>query len=347
MSKNHGIKKLIFAIIFICSCNNALVEIPNVTTNKKVSYSIISVIHADANYLFHKNGVAKNANKVALAKSKRIAENAKNGEVFIFHQKPERKAWLFFPKKDREWFHYKNGELVNKGKYSPVDWGFTQESKIYNTQSAVNEISRKPMLMYFGHEIPTFTRMYHQSQKPALFNVPIFADGVSAFHENFSLIGISTCNNGNPLVMNALKDKAEYVVASPQNLHLSYLDMDAFMELEKNQDITNNELAISLAESSFDRLSSELETTVTVGVYSLNEINDGISDFADAYSKYINRNKANSYFSDNIDCKNVEALKDFIPKNGVQLYYEASMFGSKVINQNHSGWGCKNLPIKN
>ena len=63
-------------------------------------YSLISIIHADANYLYHVDGQAKKANDEALKESIETAQNAKHGEVFIFHQKPERKAFFLFPRKE-------------------------------------------------------------------------------------------------------------------------------------------------------------------------------------------------------------------------------------------------------
>lgn len=330
-------------IILLCSCNKELVKQPDLTTQIDVQYSIISIIHADADYLYHEAGTARKADEEALQKSIKMAEKAQNGEVFIFHQKPEKKAWFIFPKKDREWYHYKNGVLINKGKYSPMDGGFQQESNLYTQHSAYKEGDRKPILMYFGHEIPTFQRNYHHSQTENEFNSSIFSESLKKFSNNFELIGLSTCNNGNPLLMNSLLNKAEVVVASPQNLHLSYLEVSAFSVLETKPTIKGKALADSVAHSSFMRLSNQLQTTVTVSIYSLQELRAELPYFAEVYQNYIQQNEANNYFSDNIDCAAIEKLTQYVPVNGVKTYYKAPAFGRSASKNNHSGWGCKDL----
>mgnify|MGYP001627872829 CR=1 FL=1 len=334
---------LFFVAILFCGCNNALVEKPISEKNEIPRYSIISVIHADADYLFHKDGKAHQANEKALEKSIKIAEQAEEGEVFIFHQKPEKKAWLVFPKKDREWYHYKNGVLINKGLYSPLNGGLETEALLYKKYSEVENIVRKPMLMYFGHEIPTFKRTYHQSQENEKFDVQIFSKDISTLSNEFGIIGVSTCNNGNPLLIHSLNDLADFVVASPQNLHLSYLDMGMFRMLETKPEISEKELADSLALSSFKRLKEELQTTITVSIYDLKKLKSKLPLLVENYDKYIKENKVNPYFSDNIDCASIESLAAYLPEKGITTYYRSSAFGRNNSSVKHSGWGCKDL----
>lgn len=331
---------LIFICIWVftgCSSTKTLESIED----QEIQYSLISVIHADANYLFHENGVSKKADKVALKKLIALAEKAEHGEVFIFHQKPERRAFLFFPKKDRVYYHYKNGILVNSGKYSPTDGGFTKESELYKALSQ-NPTSQKTYFAYFGHEIPTFTnRAYHRSSPEMEFSTEIFSNHLQSFSSDIALTILSTCNNGSPLMMERLKDVTQTVIASPQNLHLSYLSLDKFELLESKPQISTHILADSIAQDSFSKLSSFLQTMVTVAVYSLDETRDYTTALSLKYEQHLKSVKAKPLFTNNADCKNIELLDSVMDTTGVNIYFKPASFGRKAGDSTHSGWGCK------
>jgi hypothetical protein len=323
-----------------CSSSSNMTDSSVESISKNSDYSLIYMIHGDANYLYHDNGEDYNADEQALQDALEIARKATSGEVFVFHQKPERKILGLFPKKDRVVYHFVNGYLLNKQKYSPADGGFTTEAELYNFLSTAD--GDRSFFFYFGHEIPTFsTQSYHSSQSNKAFNTDIFSDHLSLFNTYFDLIALSTCNNGNAKMMAALSDKADFVIASPQNLHLSYLSLSKLELLENDPELETSLLADSLAKDSYDKLTSTLQTMVTVGVYDLSKINDYSSELAENYSDYLEDVSAKPRFTDNIDCAKIPLLSSTINSSGVTLYYKSSAFGRKTNQKTHSGWGCK------
>lgn len=299
------------------------------------------IIHADANYTYHVDGKRHSADKEALDKALETARKATHGEVFIFHQKREKNRFLFFPQKNREWYQFRGGALIAEGKYSPKKGGIEKEAEIYKNRAAAQ--SSKKMLFYFGHEIPSKTSLvYHQSRPESLFNTRIFTEGISKFEDRFSLLMLSTCNNGNPLMAGKLIGKADFLVASPRNLHLSYLDTDALQLLESKPEMSAEALADSLARQSFERLSGQLQTMVTTAVYDLDIVSAYITDYAADYSRYLDTVEQKSLFTDNADCNALPVFrKSAIPEKGVHLYFKPPAFGKEASLENHSVWGCK------
>lgn len=308
----------------------------------EVQYSLIYVIHGDANYTYHRNGNLRKANLDALNRAIETAKQAKHGEVFIFHQKPERKLLFLFPQKDRLMYHFRHGELVGGQSYSPIEGGLKAEANLYNRQKA--EKTGRSFFLYFGHEIPSGSPylMYHWSQPYLRFNTEIFANDLSLFQDHFNMVVLSTCNNGNPLMAQELSGKTDYMVASPQNLHLSHLLDSPLLQLESDPNISTGKLANSLAKQSFDRLAGFLQTTVTVGVYNLNELQPEIHSLAQTYRRHLDTIQQKSLFVDNVDCKTLPEFDAPLPSDGITLYYQPPAFGVNSSSMNHSGWGCKN-----
>lgn len=309
---------------------------------KEIRYTLVYVIHGDANYTYHRNGNLRKADLDALNRAIETAQHAEHGEVFIFHQKPERKLLFLFPQKDRLMYHFRNGELVGGTSYSPIEGGLKAEANLYNRQKA--ETAGRTVFLYFGHEIPSGSPyfVYHQSQPYFRFNTDIFSDDLSLFQNHFNLVVLSTCNNGNPLMAQELSGVADYLVASPQNLHLSHLTDSPLQQLESDPGVSTRKLANSIAKQSFDRLSDFLQTMVTVGVYDLNEIQPQIHSLAQAYRSHLDTIKQQSLFVDNMDCREILNFSRPLPQDGITLYYQPPAFGTKSGAADHSGWGCKN-----
>ncbi len=325
-------------VLSACSATNQSID----DTKSEVRYSLIYVIHGDANYTYHRNGNLRKADLDALNRAIETARKAKNGEVFIFHQKPERKLLFLLPQKDRLMYHFKNGKLVGGESYSPIDGGLKAEANLYNRRKAQN--SGRSIFLYFGHEIPSGkpNLVYHRSQPHLRFNTEIFSDDLALFKNHFDLTVLSTCNNGNPVTIRELSGLTDYLVASPQNLHLSHLIDSPLLQLESNPNIPSDELAHSVAEQSFERLSSFLQTMVTIGVYNIDEIQPRIHPIAQTYQTHLNDIQQSSLFVDNVDCRSIPELRQNLPQDGVTLFYQPPSFGVASTQNNHSGWGCKN-----
>jgi len=333
-------KVLSFILLFVLAACSTVDK----TTREPIpeaDYTLVFMVHGDANYTYHENGERYRADERMIDEAIARGKASTNGEVFIFHQKPEGKRFFVVPKKDRVWYHFRGGELTGKGAYSPKGGGFEAEAEIY--KSMASEQGRK-MFLYFGHEIPSqasFT--YHNSQPKQRFNTRIFTEDITLFEDKFDLVVLSTCNNGNPLMASGLTGKSRYLVASPRDLHLSYMDTRALQELEERPSITTGTLADSLAKDSFKRLSEQLQTLVTVGIYDLDVIDTYIHTWADTYSTYLEKLDQESLFRDNTECNKLDIFTDkSIPVSGTSLYFEAPAFGREAGRSTHSVWGCKN-----
>lgn len=326
-------------LLFFAGCSATQQSVDEEQT--EVRYSLIYVIHGDANYTYHRNGNLRKADLDALNRAIDTAKQAKDGEVFIFHQKPERKPLFLFPKKDRVMYYFRNGELVGGETYSPILGGLQAEANLYNKYKT--KTSDRSIFLYFGHEIPSkaLNLVYHQSQPYVRLSTEIFANDLPRFENHFNLVVLSTCNNGNPLMIQELSGIAETLVASPQNLHLSHLTDSSLHQLESNPEISTEELANSIAKQSFERLSEFLQTMVTVGVYDLGEIRPQIRSLAQAYRSYLDTIQQNSLFVDNVDCRTIPEFRQTLPQSGVTLYFQPPAFGSESGVTSHSGWGCK------
>merc|ERR1711965_502537 len=74
-----------------CTGSRSLNKQVPVNKDTAPDYSLIYVIHGDGDYLYHDDGKAIKADEHAVKKAYSVALKAHHGEVFIFHQKPERK----------------------------------------------------------------------------------------------------------------------------------------------------------------------------------------------------------------------------------------------------------------
>ncbi|MGK7371669.1 MAG: hypothetical protein ACNS64_15765, partial [Candidatus Halalkalibacterium sp. M3_1C_030] len=147
------------ALAFGCTPAKNLTFADKKNKIKNIDYSVTYLIHGDADYLYHDSlGNALQADEEVLAEAKRIGREAKNGEVLIFHQRPEKKVLWLFPKKDRYFFYYRNGKLIDRTTYSPSDLPeskiFSSESRLYKQYASNSDSLHSNILLYFGHEIP-------------------------------------------------------------------------------------------------------------------------------------------------------------------------------------------------
>ena len=313
-------------------------------------YTITYIIHGDANYLYHDaDGNALQADEHILSEAKKVAEQATKGEVFIFHQQPERKILWLFPKKDRQFFYYRNGEKIYEQKYSPGSktQPFTAEAEMYSQlhSTGPDTASHKNVILYFGHEVPQHQRgPYHLSRPDAVFDTESFSQGLHRFlqpgENKFDLAVLSTCNNGTPAMIHALSPFTDYVLASPQNLHLSHIDTQALQTLNQAGSVSTQKLADDMAKDTYQRLTSFLQTMVTLSVYDTDRLRSYLPGFNQDYSSYLVNQPAPSPVADNIDCATLSFFDDQF-KDGLQVWYKPPQFGSKRKAASYSGWGCR------
>jgi hypothetical protein len=101
--------------LFITGCSHTAVlsEDYMPEDERDVNYSVIDYIHADSDYLYHNaEGKPIRENSEVFAAVMNVGEEAHSGEVFIYHQRPERKTLGLFPRRSSRFFQYRNGELI-------------------------------------------------------------------------------------------------------------------------------------------------------------------------------------------------------------------------------------------
>lgn len=345
--RNFIIYVLFYSLLILVSGCTSSGKIVPLQQESSIKYSIIFIIHADANYLYHdKNGIAMRADEKVLKEAMQTAEQASDGEIFIFHQKPERKFLWLFRQKSREFLLYRNGKPAGTQAYSPSsDSLLFSESNIYQTYRVNSRDSVPVFFLYFGHEIPAENgRGYHHSQPGVALNVPSFAEGMGNFipdnRAKFSLAALSTCNNGTPQIAAALADKTDYLLASPQNLHLSHLDTKALSMLENDVMPAGDQLGEAIAEDTYHRLTESVFTGITLALYDLNQLKSYVTTFAeihDAKTDSLNRYSVN----DNTDCSRRDFFHESDYTEGVKSWFWPPQFGPDANRTSHSGWGCR------
>lgn len=339
MNQPAKLLPLLFVLLLLlgsCTVTQSLQD----NSSGRADYTLLFIIHGDAGYSYHLNGKKYEADKQALKRAQELGGKAGNGEVLIFHLRPEKKRFFFFPAKDRMFYHYRNGRLVEKRAYSPEPSGLlTREAGWYREKKAAGD--KREVLLYFGHEIPTFDiKVYNQSQPEKEFNIRDFTNSLYLFGGDFDLTILSTCNNGNPLTARLISEQSDFMVASPQNLHLSHLRPARLHLLETQPDIPTRALADSVARHSFEVMDSYLQTMITIGAYDLNTISNYIESLSAAYEEHLLKADKPAPFEDNVDCKDLGLGEGLLKTEGIKLYFKAPAFGRKAGMQNHSGWGC-------
>ena len=347
-------KKVLFFLSFVTllSCSyNARVEKPSLSekTGKKEysRYSIVFIIHGDDSYVYHDNkGNRYYADRRALAQAKAVGQSLNNSEVFIFHLKPKAKFLFFFEKKDGNSFYYRNGELHKKQNYfwAKTDSAFGFESRFYSIYSNQSRHT-KSLLFYYGHEIAEIkNQVYNKSHPNQRFSMPIFARGLENLYTTqldrgkpVDLLTLSVCYGGTPGIISTLSKYTRYVLTSPGNLHLSYIDSKLLIPLLNNSSDDFKNTVEKYVRVAFNHLKERTETMVSLGLYDTSVLEKNLGPLISAYSKQMNQVTTMARC---VDCQTDSVLKDLLPENGVQVFYRAPRFGKAKNKHTHSGWGC-------
>ncbi len=333
---------LLWIGISFCTTKDAIVQ-----DQSKVLYSIIYLIHGDADYMYYdENGKSIRADENALKEAQTIAEKMISGEVFIFHQRPEKKWLWVIPRKDRRMWYYRNGKLTDNQKYSPHKdrVTFSAESELFRNYDHSKK-STIQYLFYFGHQIPRQNgQSYDRSRPSVAVDAVTVAEGLRSFlldsSEKFKLIVLSTCNNGTPTMVNMLRPIADVLLASPQDLHLSYIATKAISLIEYETNAKAREIAYAMAQDTFQRLSESVQTEISLSVYELGLINPNNEQIFTAYRSYLSNSNPKDP-NENIDCAKLPFFNDFDYSTGVHTWYRTAQFGRRASTFSHSGWGCE------
>jgi hypothetical protein len=315
-------------------------------------YSIVCVIHGDGDYLFHDtSGNEYMADEEALAGAKRVAGENPHAEVFIFHQRPTRQVLFLFPLRDGEFYYYRGGRLIAQESY----WRDQERSRLepevelYHRFRAGNLRDQVSVFLYCGHEIPELGGTGYDASYPERpFTVRGLADGLQDFTRDsarFDLMVLSTCFGGTPYTIGALGSAARYVIASPENLHLSYFDFRPLERLDLAlQDGNVLAFANSFARQAFDRLTGDIQTAVSVAVYDIERVQDYLRSvrgmYEHSWSAVGGETQAARASIEHCDCADLPAYVLPTMHAGVDVLYRPARFGRSQYKQAHSGWEC-------
>ena len=315
-------------------------------------YSIVFVIHGDGEYLYHDTGGTEyQADEEALAEAKRIALRNPRAEVFVFHQIPRKHFLFLFPIHDGEFYYYRNGRLIANESYwrdqgqSPLD----PELTLYRRYRAGNQRPLESLFLYCGHEIPEFGGTGYDASFPDRpFTVRDLAVGLRGFagdSARFDLLVLSTCFGSTPYSIATLGPFARYIIASPDNLHLSYFDLHALERLDLNlQGGDVPAFAKKFAHQSFDRLTKDIQTAVSVAVFDVDRVQGFLHSVRMTYDRTLTALEGGTQSSaadiERCDCADIPAYALPTLNEGVEVLYRPARFGRSKNKQSHSGWEC-------
>ena len=313
------------------------------------SYSLVFIIHGDGDYVYHDNrGKVRKADEHALNGAIQVALRNPEAEVYIFHQRPARFAFFFFRLQDGDFRYYRNGQLIVEDTYwrSNGPSRFDSEVKLYQQYSAVHTVESAKFFLYYGHEISEFSGVGYDSSYPdRSFNVRDLSEGLKNFtgdSTKFDLLVLSTCFGGTPHTIASLAPFTRTIVASPENLHLSYLDLHLFEQIGvyvRNDDISR--FAEFYARQAFNRLSDELQTAVTVAVYDLDRTRKYLNSVDSIYMLKLAELQSRAPAGiEYVDCEEESSYVMPGMNDGVYVLYRAAQFGRSKNKRSHSGWQC-------
>ena len=321
-------------------------------SSTSVSYSIMFVIHGDGDYLYHDTGGKEyNADEETLEGATLVALQNPQAEVFIYHQRPKKHFLFFFPLPDGEFYYYRNGRLIANESYwrDNEQSRFEPEVELYRRFRAENQRDMVRMFVYSGHEIPEFGGTGYDASYPdrafTVHDLQAGLDGFTRDSKKFDLIVLSTCFGGTPYTIDALGSFARYIIASPDNLHLSYFDLQTMERLDRSVRFESiSAFAERFARVAFDKLTRNIQTSVSVAVYDVDSVKQFLHSVHPVYDRTLTALKEGTQASvlatEHCDCADLPAYVLPTMSAGVEVLYRPARFGRSRGKQNHSGWEC-------
>jgi hypothetical protein len=319
-----------------------------------VPLQFIYVIHGDAGYSYYgRDGKRRQADAEAVAQAKNVAREAGDAQVFLFHQRPHRFLGMV-PADDGLMRLYRNGKLAGSEKYRRAGTrdAMQAEGDLYRKYASP---ARHRIFLYFGHEIPADSappsRPYSRSKPRLAFNLASFTEAVRGFGPGlrpdakpFDLLVLSTCHGGTAAVTSALAPYADFLLASPGDLHLTYLDSRAAVRLVRERPLSSDANAESwgkaLASDSFAQLCENTATSVTVALYETDKAAAYLQAHRDAWAGAGMTGSAGASGAAYRDCAAIPGFGPGGLEAGVTLLYRAPLFGADKGKAFQSGWEC-------
>jgi hypothetical protein len=295
---------------------------------------ILYVVHGNANYTYHDDeGRRHLADIEAVAQALEVARRSTRAEVFIFHQKRTRFLGIF-PGPAGRMIHYRNGAPLEDTAYGGSGQGdFAAEAALFHRLSRApwlpacgpDSTGPQALFVYFGHEIAAA----EAARGLARFAAPCGA------HRPFSLVVLSACHGGTPAMARALAPYSDYLLASPGELHLSYLDTRPLAEGLGEAPQAPRNLGDTLARASFARLKKKTVTAISLALYDTKKASAYLEEHRAAWET-----AAAAPLHAYNDCSELAGFGPGGSASGAEVLYRPSRFGVDRSKSFHSGWEC-------
>jgi hypothetical protein len=332
-----------FSLLILLSGCSGVVSVPEASEESPRSLAltqrIVVIVHGDASYLYHApDGTAHEADKETLREAFAAARSLPQAEVFIFHQRPNDPLFGLFPRDDGTLYHFRHGRLLRQTTYdqdrrTPLG---AEASLLRAHRTPVPDTSLFTAALYYGHAVPERPRPgYHRSRAPIPFGMEQLAGGLERLSPStpFDALVLSTCDSGTPSSIATLAPHARSVVASPGDLHLSFVDADLLPSLSKTS--TPEDWTQQFAEQAFNRLTERVTTAVTLATYDL----ERAAPIARRLAQQVVPDTSTSPTgARHADCRRV--LDAPVDTSGVRVWHRPARFGPHADRDTHSGWGC-------
>jgi hypothetical protein len=321
----------------------------------EIKSTLVFFIHGDGSYLYHDaKGKRLEADKVILRQAIVMAQSCPRAEVFIFHQKPRRK-WLFLiDRPDGSFYYFRNGAQLASGSYhrrthlSELD----SEIEIFKTYRDPGTQERASGFLYFGHAL---TELGGKSPRQSM-NVRGLAQGMSCLLSEvdpnlpkFDLVVLSVCYSGTPGIVTEIAPYSRYILASAEDLHLAYLDIQPLRHFSEVGFSEVHRFAKEMASQSFARLKEWTQTSIALAVYDTDKLAPFLQAAQGGQPVGWARQSQNSSQPVTVkycDCVERPSAATEIPSTGVEVYYQPPRFGRLKNKTKHSGWTCRELTSK-
>jgi hypothetical protein len=348
-----GVLVCVALVFSLCSCSSVATDLTAHGAARipaeSARYSLIFIIHGDGEYLFHDSqGEARKADYEALSASIEVAQQNPHADVYIFHQRPARFALFFIPLRNGEFRHFRGGKLITHDSYW---WGdgisrFDAEARLYRKHGGRKAPEQTSILLYFGHGISEFEGSGYDASNPdRTLNVRGMAEGIKEFTGDttkFDLLVLSTCFGGTPYTVAALSPYARRIIASPENLHLSYLDLRLLQRLDTY--VQHDEFAQFtryFARQAFHRLTKRVQAAVTVAVYDIEQTQRYLHQVDSLYQRKLTELEGHAPGAiEYVDCDEEPVYVLPGMTDGVYILFRSARFGRAKNKDSHSGWQC-------
>ena len=354
----------LFCLIYFIFINEALSQESRPTRPKK---SIIFVIHEDGPYDYFDGNVRKSAAHSTLKKAKHIAENFKNGEVFIFRQKPIEKNCFCISKKSQTAYYYSDGQLVSKKRYYRDEHGADLEIELdfymLNSDTVINPSNDHIHVLYFfGAPLPEITLAgYSLSMGQVVFGVEEYYRGLNKFtlaiQKKFNAIIQASSYGGTPGMVSKSLDVSDYYIASPGPLSSVSYDIEKLMLLDKRSSVDLPNMLKSFVDSSFSLLKDKSVEEVSISLYDSGTLSPILENLNPSYDSLLTKFNSRTYAQRvYIDCSDHEFFlaqnqdsetKPFYSEEiqeGVYTKFRQAFRGWGLQKSKNSGWVCPILP---